>query len=62
MNILGKNWVINNILMKLNLISEPLLLLYTEVAIIVGTVYIFPLSLLGLINVRKNEIVSLFKD
>ena len=55
MSILGKNGVINNILMKLNLITEPLSLLYTEGAIIVGTVYIFlPLMIISLVGVMEN--------
>lgn len=55
MNILGKNGVINNVLMKLNLIGEPLSLLYTEGAIIVGTVYIFlPLMIISLVGVMEN--------
>ena len=55
MSILGKNGIINNLLMKLNLISEPLALLYTEGAIIVGTVYIFlPLMIISLVGVMEN--------
>jgi len=55
MSILGKNGVINNLLIKLNLITEPLSLLYTEGAIIVGTVYIFlPLMIISLIGVMEN--------
>lgn len=55
MNILGKNGIINNFLMKLNLINEPLSLLYTEGAIIVGTVYIFlPLMITSLVGVMEN--------
>lgn len=55
MSILGKNGVINNLLMKLNLITEPLSLLYTEGAIIIGTVYIFlPLMIISLVGVMEN--------
>ncbi|MEG1255372.1 ABC transporter permease [Clostridium sp.] len=55
MSILGKNGVINNLLLKLNIISEPLSLLYTEGAIIVGTVYIFlPLMITSLVGVMEN--------
>lgn len=55
MSILGKNGVINNLLMKLNIIQEPLSLLYTEGAIIVGTVYIFlPLMIISLVGVMEN--------
>lgn len=55
MSILGKNGVINSLLMKLNLITEPLSLLYTEGAIIIGTVYIFlPLMIISLVGVMEN--------
>lgn len=55
MSILGKNGVINNLLMKFNLITEPLSLLYTEGAIIIGTVYIFlPLMIISLVGVMEN--------
>ena len=55
MSILGKNGIINNLLMKLNIINEPLSLLYTEGAIIVGTVYIFlPLMIISLVGVMEN--------
>lgn len=55
MSILGKNGVINSLLMKLNLINEPLSLLYTEGAIIIGTVYIFlPLMIISLVGVMEN--------
>ncbi|MDE1056745.1 ABC transporter permease, partial [Escherichia coli] len=49
MSILGKNGIINSLLMKFNLIQEPLSLLYTEGAIIIGTIYIFlPLMIISL--------------
>lgn len=55
MTILGKNGVINSLLLKLNIIDEPLSLLYTEGAIIAGTVYIFlPLMITSLIGVMDN--------
>ena len=55
MSILGKNGLINTLLTKLNIISEPLSLLYTEGAIIVGTVYIFlPLMIISLVGVMEN--------
>lgn len=55
MSILGKNGVINTLLMKLNLITEPLSLLYTEGAIVIGTVYIFlPLMIISLVGVMEN--------
>ncbi len=55
MTILGKNGIINNLLLKLHIINEPLSLLYTEGAIIAGTVYIFlPLMITSLIGVMDN--------
>lgn len=55
MSILGKNGIINNLLIKLNTVNEPLSLLYTEGAIIVGTVYIFlPLMIISLVGVMEN--------
>ena len=55
MSILGKSGIINTLLMKLNIINEPLSLLYTEGAIIVGTVYIFlPLLIISLVGVMEN--------
>lgn len=55
MSILGKNGLINTLLTKLNIINEPLSLLYTEGAIIVGTVYIFlPLMIISLVGVMEN--------
>lgn len=54
-NILGKNGIINRILTGIGLIREPLKLLYTEPAIIVGTVYLFlPLMILTLMGVMEN--------
>ena len=39
--ILGREGILNNLLMKLGLVEEPLKLLYTEGAIVVGSVYLF---------------------
>lgn len=55
MTILGKNGVFNNIFMNLHLIDKPLKLLYTEFAIIIGTVYLFlPLMVVSLVGVMEN--------
>ncbi|GAA0176640.1 ABC transporter permease [Clostridium sediminicola] len=55
MTILGKNGVFNNLFMTLNLIDKPLKLLYTEFAIIIGTVYLFlPLMVVSLVGVMEN--------
>ena len=62
MSILGKNGVINTLLIKLNLISEPLSLIYTEGAIIVGTTYIFlPLMIISLLGIMENIEVDLLE-
>ncbi|MHC5267677.1 ABC transporter permease [Enterococcus sp. LJL98] len=54
-NILGKNGVINNALMSLGLIEQPLGLLYTEFAIIIGSVYLFlPTMIMTLVGVMEN--------
>ncbi|MBA1394414.1 ABC transporter permease, partial [Lactobacillus sp. XV13L] len=39
--ILGKNGIFNTILLKLHLINAPLTILYTDIAIILGSVYLF---------------------
>lgn len=55
MSILGKTGLINTLLLRFNLIQEPISLLYTEGAIIVGTVYIFlPLMIISLVGVMEN--------
>lgn len=62
MSILGKNGIINTILLKLNVINEPLSLIYTEGAIIVGTVYIFlPLMIISLLGVMENIEIDLLE-
>lgn len=54
-NILGKNGVINNLLMSIGLIDQPLSLLYTEFAIIIGSVYLFlPTMIMTLVGVMEN--------
>ncbi|KAJ51962.1 putative spermidine/putrescine transport system permease protein [Clostridium tetanomorphum] len=55
MNILGKNGMINKVLMSFNIIDQPYKLLYTEFAILVGTVYLFlPLMIVSLVGVMEN--------
>ena len=62
MSILGKNGMINTLLLKLNIINEPLSLIYTEGAIMVGTVYIFlPLMIISLLGVMENIEVDLLE-
>ena len=55
MIILGKNGIINDILMALSLVDEPLNLLYTEFSVITGLLYLFlPLMILSLVGVMEN--------
>ncbi|WP_319205289.1 ABC transporter permease [uncultured Ilyobacter sp.] len=55
MTILGKNGVFNNIFMALHLVDKPIKLLYTEFAIIIGSVYLFlPLMVVSLVGVMEN--------
>lgn len=54
-NILGKNGLINTILMALHIIDEPLKLLYTEFSILIGTIYLFlPLMIVTVVGVMEN--------
>ncbi|SDY69153.1 putative spermidine/putrescine transport system permease protein [Proteiniborus ethanoligenes] len=55
MVILGKYGIVNNLLIKIGLIREPLSLLYNEFSIVVGFVYLFmPLMILSLVGVLEN--------
>jgi ABC-type spermidine/putrescine transport system, permease component I len=54
-NILGKNGVINTILMNLHIIDEPITMLYTEFSVLIGTIYLFlPLMIITLVGVMEN--------
>ncbi len=66
-NILGKNGVVNSILiglkiidepltlLGLKIIDEPLTLLYTEFSVLIGTIYLFlPLMIITLVGVMEN--------
>lgn len=53
--ILGKNGVINSLLLQWGIIKEPITLLYTDFAIIIGSVYLFlPTMVMTLIGVLEN--------
>ena len=53
--ILGKNGVINNLLMMFGVINEPMSLLYTAFSIIIGSVYLFlPTMIMTLVGVLEN--------
>ncbi|MGM0257784.1 spermidine/putrescine ABC transporter permease [Enterococcus sp. AZ093] len=54
-NILGRIGVINNFLIRIGLIEQPIALLYTEFAIIIGSVYLFlPTMVMTLVGVMEN--------
>lgn len=54
-NILGKNGVINSLLMSLHIIDEPITMLYTEFSVLIGTIYLFlPLMIITLVGVMEN--------
>ena len=53
--ILGKNGVINNLLMMFGVINEPMSLLYTDFSIIIGSIYLFlPTMIMTLVGVLEN--------
>ena len=53
--ILGKNGVINNLLMMFSVINEPMSLLYTDFSSIIGSVYLFlPTMIMTLVGVLEN--------
>ncbi|MFD1744978.1 ABC transporter permease [Rhizobium helianthi] len=53
--LLGKNGILNTVLLKLGLITEPLSMLYTQGAVIAAMVYLFvPLMILTLAGVLEG--------
>jgi putative spermidine/putrescine transport system permease protein len=55
MVILGRNGIVNDLLVRLGLIGEPLPLLYSQGAVIAGLVYLFtPLMILSLVGVLEG--------
>ena len=54
-NILGKNGIVNLILLRSGLIKKPLTMLYTEFSIIIGSVYLFlPTMIMTLVGVMDS--------
>ena len=54
-SILGKNGVINNMLMALGVIDQPIGMLYTEFSVLIGTIYLFlPLMIMTLVGVMDQ--------
>lgn len=60
--ILGRNGVLNSLLMHMKIIKAPLSMLYTEFAIIIGTVYLFlPVlitTVLGVLDNIDNDLIE----
>lgn len=55
MVILGKKGLFNTLLLKIGLIDKPLKLLYNEISIVTGLVYLFlPLMIMSLVGVMEN--------
>jgi putative spermidine/putrescine transport system permease protein len=53
--LLGKNGIINDVLVWIGAVTEPLAMLYTQGAVIVAMVYLFvPLMILTLVGVLEN--------
>lgn len=53
--ILGRNGIMNQTLLALGIVNEPLEMLYTQGAVIIGMVYLFvPLMVLSLVGVLEN--------
>ncbi|CAH0303913.1 ABC transporter permease [Peribacillus simplex] len=62
MVIIGKNGVVNKLLMGMGLIEKPLDILYTPTAIIIGLVHLFlPLIIVTLVGVMENIETDLLK-
>lgn len=54
-NILGTNGIVNQSLLNIGIISEPLKMLYTEFAIVIGSIYLFlPLMITTLVGILEN--------
>lgn len=54
-NILGKNGIVNLILLRIGLIKEPMTMLYTEFSIIIGSVYLFlPTMIMTMVGVMDG--------
>ncbi|MDE5977125.1 MAG: ABC transporter permease [Turicibacter sp.] len=54
-NILGKNGIVNQLLLSLGVIEQPISILYTEFAVIIGAIYLFlPVMIITLVGVMDN--------
>ncbi|MFB4211565.1 ABC transporter permease [Shouchella sp. JSM 1781072] len=55
MIILGRNGLLNDLLLSIGIIQEPLTILYTPVAVAIGLVHLFlPLMIVTLVGVMEN--------
>ncbi len=55
MIILGRNGLLNDFLLSVGVISEPLTILYTPAAVAIGLVHLFlPLMIVTLVGVMEN--------
>ncbi|GAF18520.1 spermidine putrescine ABC transporter permease component PotB [Bacillus sp. JCM 19046] len=55
MIILGRNGLLNDFLLSIGIIQEPLTILYTPVAVAIGLVHLFlPLMIVTLVGVMEN--------
>ncbi|MBP3041234.1 ABC transporter permease [Bacillaceae bacterium Marseille-Q3522] len=62
MVIIGKNGIINKLLLATGLLNEPLDILYTPTAMIIGLVHLFtPLIIITLVGVMENIQVELLE-
>lgn len=53
--ILGRNGIINKMIVAMGITSEPIQMMYTEFAIVIGSVYLFlPLMITTLVGVMEN--------
>ena len=54
-NILGSNGIINRMMMAFHVVERPMKLLYTDFAIIIGSIYLFlPLMIVTVTGVMEN--------
>lgn len=54
-NILGQKGVINSLLLSTGLIEEPIVMLYTEFSVIIGSIYLFlPIMIMTLVGSIEN--------
>lgn len=61
-NILGSNGIVNALLLKIGIIDKPVKMLYSEFAIIMGSIYLFlPLMIVTVVGVMENINIDLME-